>query len=402
MKKLAVLLGSILLILGFCMNVSAVGETDASDDITQGISIGVAVYNPDDAQTKAFRKYYEEYLGEAFNAHFIYSNALGTWEDEKAFVEELHAMGVKGIISSQSLDREAVIKLCEEYGMYYIFGSSSLSDDVFDKLKDSPSFLGTIGASDESEMQGGAGMAEFFASGDTAKEHGYLVCTGGAGMGNEMHRLRGLAMLEKLAEVYGFTYKIPAEELVQVTEITEAENDADVKITILPGFPYLGPLEESTGELLSTGDYDTMMSTMVVNSQMDAVREAEKTTGIDIRVGAIDCFTDEAYEYFNGIYNGGRQELDYLVGRYGACVAPAFAAICNAYAGYAEDFRDNGEAFRMNQSLWTASSVDEFNELYNLSVSMYDNTYSAADIMKVLKEFNPDATFEDFKEFAER
>lgn len=402
MKKLTLLLCSMTLALCFMISAAASDDMDVTDDMTQGITIGVAVYNPDDAQTKAFRSYYENYLGEAFNAKFIYSNAITTWEEEKAFVDELHELGVKGIISSQSVDREAVIKLCEEYGMYYIFGSSSLSDEVFDAIKDSPSFLGTIGASDESEEQAGAGMAEFFAAEDFSKEHSYLICSGGAGMGNEMHRIRGLAMLETLAEIYGFTYEVPAEELIVSAEVVEAANDAGVKIIVLPGWPYMCTLEEEAARQIADGSIDTVMSTMVANTLIDPIREAEQANKINIRVGAVDCFTEDTYEYFNGIYSGGVPEMDYLVGKYGACVAPAFAAICNAYAGDAESFRDNGEAFQLTQGFWTATNADEFNELYALSVGMYDNTYSAADIMQVLKEFNPDATFEDFKAFAER
>lgn len=402
MKRLTGLLCSLLLVLCLGMNVSAAETVEVSDDITQGITIGIAVYNLDDAQTKAFRSYYEDYLGEAFNAKFIYSNSINTWEEEKAFVDELHELGVKGIISSQSVDREAVIKLCEEYGMYYIFGSSTLSEEVFDTIKDSPSFLGTIGASMESEKEAGSGMAEFFAAEDAGKEHSYLICTGGAGLGNEMHRVRGLAMLEKLAQAYDLTYEVPAEELIEVSEVTVADNDEGVKIVILPGYPFEETYGEAVGEQISDGSIDTVMSTNVVSTLMDAVREAEKANQMDIRVGAIDCFTEEAYEYFNGTYNNGTPEMDYLVGRYGACVAPAFAAMCNAYAGYAEDFRDNGEAFQLSQNFWTAANTDEFNKLYALSVGMYDNTYSAADIMQVLKAFNPDAVFEDYKAFAER
>lgn len=396
MKRILALMCSAILILGLFGNVSA------SDDITKGVTIGIAVYNQDDPQTKAFRKYYEEYLGEAFDAKFIYSENIGSWEEEKAFVDALHELGVKGIISSQSKDREAVIKLCEEYGMYYIFGSSSLSEEAFDAIKDSPSFLGTVGASDDSEIQAGAGMAEFFASGDSQKEHSYVICTGGAAVGNEMHRIRGLAMLEKLAEIYGFSYETPAEELIVTEEMTEAVNDENIKIILLPGYPYHEVLEEMVGQTLADGSYDTLMSTMIVNNVMESVRAAETSNQMDIRVGAIDCFTEESYDLFNGTNNGGKQELDYLAGRYGASVAPAFAAICNAYAGYAEDFREDGHAFHLHQKLWTATSTEEFNKLYELSVGMYENTYSASDIMKVLKAFHPEVTFEDFKEFAER
>ncbi|MDO5540107.1 MAG: hypothetical protein Q4F83_08515 [Eubacteriales bacterium] len=395
MKNWKILICMLMLVL--CMGIAA----SASTEMTEGVTIGVAVYNPDDAQTKAFRNYLEDYLGEAFDAEFIYSGAITSWEEEKAFVDQLHELGVKGIISSQSVDREAVMKLCEEYEMYYVFGSSSLSEDVFDTLKDNPCFLGTIGASDESEEQAGADMAAFFAEGDAQKVHSYLICTGGAALGNEMHRIRGLAMLEKLAEIYGFTCETPAQELILAQEQTEVETGS-VKITILPGYPYQEELEDATKALVETGEYDTMMSVMVVNSQMEAIREAEKEKEMDIRVGAIDCFTEETYALFNGINNDGKQELDYLVGKYGAIIAPAFVSICNAYAGYAEDFREDGHAFRLNQNFWTATNPDEFNRQYALSVGMYENTYDAADMMGVMKAFNPDATFDLFKEFAER
>ena len=392
----------VLLLLVLCLGLHAAALAEDGFDLSQDFYIGISVYNPDDAQTKAYRSYYENYLGEAFNVHFIYSNAITSWEEEKAFIDELHELGVRGVISSQSVDRAAAIALCEEYGMYYIFGSSSLSNDAFDAIKYSPSFLGTIGASDESEQQAGAGMAEFFAEGDGAKEHGYLICTGGAGMGNEMHRIRGLAMLEKLAEVYGFAYETPAEELILTAECTEAANDAGVKIVLLPGYPYTGTLEEMTAQQLADGNVDTVMSTLVANTLIEPVRAAEKANDMDIRVGSVDCFTDEAYEYFNGIYNGGVPEMDYLVGKYGACGAAAFVAVCNAYAGHAEEFRDDGAAFALTQSFWTATNVDEFNELYALSVGMYENAYSATDIMHVLKDFNPEATYADYVEFTER
>ena len=58
----------------------------------------------------------------------------------------------------------------------------------------------------------------------------------------------------------------------------------------------------------------------------------------------------------------------------------------NALEGFAEDYREDGSAFRLQQSLFgTADSVDEFNKQYVLSIGMYDNTYSVEDMMGVLK-----------------
>ena len=53
----------------------------------------------------------------------------------------------------------------------------------------------------------------------------------------------------------------------------------------------------------------------------------------------------------------------------------------NALEGFAEDYREDGSAFRLQQSFWTADSVDEFNKQYVLSIGMYDNTYSVEDMI---------------------
>lgn len=57
----------------------------------------------------------------------------------------------------------------------------------------------------------------------------------------------------------------------------------------------------------------------------------------------------------------------------------------NALAGFSEDYRDDGNAFQLNQSFWVADSEESFNKQYALSVGMYDNTYSVEDMMKVMK-----------------
>ena len=108
------------------------------------------------------------------------------------------------------------------------------------------------------------------------------------------------------------------------------------------------------------------------------------------------------YELFNTNGYGGKEKMDYLVGKYGAIVAPAFVAIENAYEGFGDEYRENGSAFRLEQSFWIASSPEEYNRQYALSVGMYDNTYSANDMMKVMKAYTADADFEAFKEFTEK
>ena len=79
------------------------------------------------AEVRAFRNYLENYIGITFLADFIYSTGILGSEDEIIFIEELHKQGVEGIISFLSTDLEQVLPVCEEYGMYYVRGSGTIS-----------------------------------------------------------------------------------------------------------------------------------------------------------------------------------------------------------------------------------------------------------------------------------
>ena len=132
---------------------------------------------------------------------------------------------------------------------------------------------------------------------------------------------------------------------------------------------------------------------------IDAYEEENST---DVLLGSIDCFTEDTYEMFNKKGYNGKDRIDYLVGKYGAIVAPSFVAMKNALEGFAEDYREDGSAFRLQQSFWTADSLDEFNKQYALSIGMYDNTYSVEDMMEVLKSYTPETNFEKFRKFTEK
>lgn len=378
----------------------AVSEAAETESMATGITIGFLTYNPEDSQNMAFRKYLEEYVGLAFGASFYYSDACNTEEEEHAFVEELHNRGVRGMIGTPQY--MSTMDLCAEYGIYFVFAAGSASDEEYVQLKDNEYFLGTISSSKEEEETAGKNMAQNFAVEDTEKTKHYLILSGGASLGNEMHELRTVGMLEGLSEAYGISYEKTAEELAVAEETVDVETGCDVQITILPGYPVVTPLSENVESTAAEKGSDVVLSVVSADYVIDGVRAVESDTEKDIKVGAVDCFTDSAYELFNGVYNGGKQELDYLVGYYGAGVAPAFVALANACSGYAEDFRDNGEPFQLIQNFWTAADQDTFNEFYSLSVGISENAYSAENMMKVLKDYNPDATFADYKSFVEQ
>ena len=396
MKKLTgILLGIMVFI---CMSMTVL----ANEEETEKTVIGVSVYNLNDTEVRAFRNYLENYIGVTFDVDFLYSSGILTAEEEIAFIDDLHERGVKGIISFLSSDLEQVLPVCESYGMYYVRGSGNISDEMYEKVKDNPYFLGTIGPSVAAESEAAARMAEYFVSKDEAKQNQYLIMTGGAGKANEMHRLRVTGILNQLQKDYGLTYDRPVEELVLAEDVEKVETGTNLSITLVPGYPSVDNLNEKLETVLAGGDHQAVLSVLGVNDFIKTIDAYEQANSKDVQVGAIDCFTEENYELFNTNGYGGKEKMDYLVGKYGAIVAPSFVAIENAYEGFENEYRENGSAFRLEQSFWMASSPEEYNSQYALSVGMYDNTYSANDMMKVMRAYTEDADFEAFKEFTEK
>lgn len=118
------------------------GETSENTEIQNAI-IGISVYDIEDSEVQAFREYFEQYLGTSFDVEFLYSDNISTAEDEGKFIKELNEKNIHGIISFVSSFAETSVPLCDALGMYYISGSGTIKEDIFDKLKNYPYFLGT-------------------------------------------------------------------------------------------------------------------------------------------------------------------------------------------------------------------------------------------------------------------
>ena len=84
-----------------CTSISVMAADTQSDTTNQDgkMTIGVSVYNLNDAEVRAFRNYFENYVGMAFDVEFLYSSSISTAEEEISFINELHERNVKGIIS---------------------------------------------------------------------------------------------------------------------------------------------------------------------------------------------------------------------------------------------------------------------------------------------------------------
>ena len=56
-----------------------------------------------------------------------------------------------------------------------------------------------------------------------------------------------------------------------------------------------------------------------------------------------------------------------------------------------------GTAFRLYQGFWSATSPEEFLELYGYTTGIYENAYSCADLMQVIRGYQSTANFGSFQ-----
>ena len=67
-----------------CTSISVMASDVQSDtaDQDEKMTIGVSVYNLNDAEVREFRNYFENYVGMAFEVEFLYSSSISTAEEE--------------------------------------------------------------------------------------------------------------------------------------------------------------------------------------------------------------------------------------------------------------------------------------------------------------------------------
>ncbi|MCD7922630.1 MAG: hypothetical protein LUG27_09435 [Clostridiales bacterium] len=391
---------SILLIAALILSLTACGVSpDAATDSKTTHVIGVAVYSASDPELSMFYTYYRDYIAESFPVEFIISENLDTLEDEIAFAETVKKAGGEGIISFYTTDLAAIVENCAENELYYVQGSGSISDEEFNSVKDNSWYLGVIGPDNEEEFDAGREMAaDFIADGATS----FLIVSGGAGnMANYMHYMRVAGMLYQIQESFGLNYAEDPEKLAQATELTSVRTDnEEVTIVISPGYVSADEGCDNLLTALDAGDYDALLSAMGLSSVFDEMSERISPDTPLMKIGVVDCFSQENYDAFTDTAANGYGMLHYVKGKYASMAAPAFVAIFNAVEGDAELVNPDGEAFRLYQSYWTAASESEYAELFGYTQSIYENAYSATDMMNVIRSYNEDATYEAFTELA--
>lgn len=347
--------------------------------------IGVATYDVRDAQIMMFKDYLDNYIKECFSdVTFLYSETLSGSDDLMNFLEYCAENEVEGVMVFGSYDLQKEVEFCAEHDMYMIRPSATSSDADFEAVASNPYYVGEIGPGTELEYQAGVDMVETMAK----EEESYLVLSGGASEGNEMHRLRTMGILDTLRQKYGVSFEQSPEELAVINETTTVEANG-LRVTIFPGYLEFEENSTAAGNLISTGEYTTILSSVPVSPVMDTLES------IDVKCGTVDCFSEDNYYGFkNGI-------ISYVAGKYQSEIGPGFAALYNAITGNGDAFREDGRAFRLKQGFWTAKSSEEYEGMYSLARSLSVNAYNYEDLYSVIKSMTPEAGFDALKTLAE-
>ncbi len=372
-----------------CQNTAAKDHTGTKGNQTEETEehkIGVAVYDVTDEEVIAFREYLQGYIEECFpEVTFYYSYSIRSKEDEMQFLEEACNMGAEGVMSFITYDLPAEVEYCASQGVYYMMASGTVAEESFRTVADNPYFLGVIGGGNEIEYQAGADMAEYFIQEQAGDS--YLLFTGGAGIGNEMHRMRSIGALDAFAKAYGDLGE-NSEELA-LAEEPRTLLVGNVRLTIFPGYTSREEVRDAAAKALETAEYDNVLAMFSVYSL------AEELKAADVRLGVIDSYNQTNQQLFAD------RILYYVTGKFNSTIGPSFAAMYNAVTGYAKDFRDNGKAFSLTQGFWTSDNATDYNEKYALATGIYVNAYNYDDLDSVMKIYDETASFEKLKALTE-
>lgn len=372
-------------------------EEEGSD--TGNFKIGVAVYSQDSQEMMMFMNYYRDYLQAGFQVQFYFSNAITTAEEEEAFLFALKEEGAQGMISFCGYDLPGIVAACEENEMYYVLGSSVVSDEDYEAVKENPWFLGSVGPNPDSLYEAGCDMAEYFLE-KGAKS--FVIMTGGAGKGNVSHAARVEGMLKTLEDKADLVLEEDAETLAQTGENTGlSSEDGSISVILCPDYTEGGSGLDNLQAAFAEGNCDALMSAFHASAYLDKIAEKEEAQGSNIMVGAIDSFTEANFEAVKEKDAFGNPSIDYVQGKYGSMAGPAFAMMYNAVSGHPEVNTPDGNAVRLYQDFWKATSREEYIELYGYTTGIYENAYSCENLMQVMKVFHDDASPEKLKELTE-
>lgn len=327
-------------------------------------------------------------IGPALNIDFIFSEEIKDAGAMTTFIENAYASGADAVFTNSTGNISQAASTCEELGLYFV-GISSTMDNITNT--DLPHFVAVTGASAE-------GYGEAYSTAihdviDDGQEHGILILSGAASYGATSYIEGTAGSLRALQEIYGLTYTEDINTLATTATQVDAENDKGIKITIYPG---MTDLATSVSPLLQTGEYDVLVGTSDIYSMLGvAVNEVEEALDMDIKFINRATFSDAMYNAFNTTDSQGSPVLDGAVTQSAYENVAAVIMLRNAFDGYVDNMRDNGNCSRVTGMAPLAiTSPEEYNAL-----SGDDMPYSFVTVDDLLSLCGPDVTWQDINDF---
>ncbi len=355
----------------------AEGESEAEASSLDGtwpaeeIMIGMEVYDTADEQFLAFQNYLE-YLTEYYNISFMYSESIGSAEDELDFIDSCASAGCQAIIGYYNVAGAAAIQEAIDQGMYY-WGT----EQYYDEFADNEKYLGCYtfiqdGVAENGDYLGGYELG--YSLGMQGVKH-VFYCNGGAGFGVQMF----------IDRQSGFEAGIAA------AQAEGAEIQYDPSKDVIEGWPGTDDFTAAVGAKLAE-DYDGAAVSFNAAALFQPIYDGGKADSI--KVATIGEVSDT---YYDAVQSGMIATVVY------DCEEVVFAncmvQILNAVTGHVDATRNaDGKAGKILTNRWTISDAETYNAIYDYHDA--GNFFVSADDMAgLLVELNPEATYDSIAEY---
>lgn len=337
------------------------------------------------------KEYLENYIGPAYNTEFMFSEIIKDSGAAVTFIEQARAAGCEGILNFNSDTQEQATATANDAGMYVLTQTNKIPDSI----KDMPYNLGSLGSSVDETVAAYSDMVESVLS--DGQPHNVIIVSGGSAQGNIQHNETTIAILNILQETYGLTYDKSVEELAASDVQTVVETGTDIKIAIYPGFAGTDTYVTGFSSLLQTGDYDTVMATYAIYSQlMQPISEVEKALGTDIKMVSIADISDSTKTAFEeGMLDGA------VVTPCCMQVGAMFSVMYNALEGNAQAIQQDGKASQFMMLKWPCANAEEYTTIEQLDITPETYALKTENIDQLLVSKNPEMNFENFNAYIE-
>ena len=341
----------------------------------------------------AMEAYLQKYIGPAFNATFVFSEALSSTDAAITFIENANASGATGLMNFYSDAQEQIMLKANDLKMFAVTNSNTVPASC----QSLPYILGDMGSSVQAVADSFATITKNLTS--DGKKHNVVIVSGGAGMGNNQHRETTVAILQTLQSIYNLKYDKEIVKYATVTAQTQVNTGTDMKIAIYPGYPSGPTYVQGISALLQSGDYDTVFCTFAGYTQFTAaIDQVEKAFKMDIRLASIAALGSDAQTAFTTKDSTGDTVLNAAIVKPSNLLsAGMFAELYNGLTGARDLFKAaDGKAQVVSFPMWSCSDAAGYAKLANLDKDEKTYAFTNDDLMKMIKGYTPGLTYEQF------